>query len=214
MTSIENYISDVSCLLSKAPTDSIQRVADLVLDAYMYGRGVYVMGNGGSAATASHLACDLQKSVGLCGDRKFKVMALTDSTPLLTAWANDFDYSDVFASQLATWIQPGDVVIGISGSGNSANVVKAIETAGKLGAVTVAITGFDGGRLSPKAMHSIIMPSEDMQHIEDSHMVVAHLIFRYVLDAIAEKDGAAKAIPASVMVINEATCASAPIVKD
>lgn len=193
MLLVDDYISDVSRLLARAPMDSIRLVADLLLDAYKDGRGVYIMGNGGSAATASHLACDLQKSIGLCEDRKFKVMALTDSTPLLTAWANDFSYSDVFARQLSTWLEPGDLVIGISGSGNSANVIKAVEVASEIGAVTVALTGFDGGQLSLAATHSIIMPSEDMQHIEDAHMVIAHLIFRYVLEAIVGKDEAAKA---------------------
>jgi D-sedoheptulose 7-phosphate isomerase len=182
---IENYINAVTELLNRVSREHIHGVADLVLDAYRAGKQVFIMGNGGSAATASHLACDLQKGVGCYRDQKFKVMAVTDSIPLMTAWANDFDYSDVFAEQLSTWVQPGDLVIAFSGSGSSPNVVKGVELANKKGVVTVGISGFKGGRLASVAQHNIIVPSDDMQHIEDVHLILAHLIFRYVLEEIA-----------------------------
>jgi D-sedoheptulose 7-phosphate isomerase len=100
--------------------------------------------------------------------------------PILTAWANDFSYSDVFAQPLSTWVQPDDLVIVISGSGRSANVIRAIEVAQHKGAITAALVGFDGGELGKLAMHKVVIPSEDMQHIEDAHMVVSHLIMRYI----------------------------------
>lgn len=177
---VNSYINGVISLLSRTPEGPIQQLAELVLDAYKNEKSVYIMGNGGSAATASHLACDLQKGIKLLGGKGFKVMALTDSMPILTAWANDFSYSDVFAQPLTTWVQPGDLVIVISGSGRSANVIRAIEVAQHKGAITAALVGFDGGELGKLAMHKVVIPSEDMQHIEDAHMVVSHLIMRYI----------------------------------
>ena len=178
MGRVQNYLNNVSGLLDNAPTEDIQKAVDLVRDAYLTGKQVFVLGNGGSAATASHLTCDLQKSIGLCADKKFKVMGLTDSIPLITAWANDFDYSDVFAQQLDTWVQPGDLVIAFSGSGNSPNVIKAVELANDRKAVTIGLSGFQGGKLAQVAQYNINVPSDNMQHIEDLHMVYAHLIFR------------------------------------
>ncbi|MHB0912359.1 MAG: D-sedoheptulose-7-phosphate isomerase [Armatimonadota bacterium] len=184
MDRVQKYLEDVGGLLASAPMEDIRRVGGLLMDAYENGKQVFVLGNGGSAATASHLACDLQKTIGLCGDRKFKVMSLTDNVSIMTAWANDFDYSDIFAQQLATWVDPGDLVIGISGSGNSPNVLKAVELARKKGAVTVGMAGFTGGKLAGMVDHSIVIQSENMQHIEDVHMVLCHLLFRNMLEEL------------------------------
>jgi D-sedoheptulose 7-phosphate isomerase len=185
MDFIGSYLNTVAGLLGEVPKDDIRAVADLVVDAYRSGRQVFLMGNGGSASLASHLACDLQKGVGGMGPQKFRVMAVTDSIPIMTAWANDSDYANIFAEQIATWVQPGDLVIAISGSGNSPNVIKGIETANGKGAVTVGLSGFKGGRLAQVAQHNIVVGSDDMQHIEDVHVVLSHLIFRYVLEEIS-----------------------------
>lgn len=185
MDRVSDYLNAVAKLLDEVPREETRKVAELVVEAYRSGKQVFIMGNGGSAATASHLACDLQKGVSCTGGTKFKVMAVTDNVPLMTAWANDFDYSDIFAEQLSAWVQPGDLVIGISGSGNSPNVIKGIELADQKGAVTVGLSGFKGGRLTQAARHNVVVPSDDMQHIEDVHLVVSHLIFRYVLEEIA-----------------------------
>ena len=185
MDRIKDYLNAVAALLTEIPSEEIRKVADLVLDAYKTGKQVILMGNGGSAATASHFACDLQKGVSCKGDKKFKVMAVTDNTPLITALANDFDYSDIFAEQISIWAQPGDLVIAISGSGNSANIIKGIETANRKNAVTIGLSGFKGGRLAQIVQHSIVVPSDDMQHIEDVHLVLGHIIYRYVLEEIA-----------------------------
>ncbi len=158
---------------------------DLVRDAYVSNKQVFIMGNGGSASTASHLACDLQKGIGGLGKKKFKVMALTDNIPIMTAWANDTDYSNIFAEQLATWVKPGDLVIGISGSGNSPNVINAIELANRERAVTIGLSGFQGGKLAQVTQHSVVVNSDNMQHIEDVHMVLAHLVFRCLLEEVS-----------------------------
>lgn len=182
MDKVKEYLTGTADLLVHAPVEDIRIVADLMLEAYRSDRQVFVMGNGGSAATASHLACDLSKTIGHLGEKKFKVMALTDNIPMMTAWANDVDYANIFSSQLDTWIEPGDLVIAISGSGNSPNVISAIGLANEKGAVTVGMSGFDGGWLARIAQHNVIVSSENMQQIEDAHMVFSHLIFRYLLE--------------------------------
>lgn len=185
MDRVRNYLSCVAGLLQDAPAEDIRKAADMVLDAYRKGKQVFIMGNGGSAATASHLACDLQKGIGcLSTEKKFRVMALTDNVPIMTAWANDTDYSNIFAEQLATWVMPGDLVIGISGSGNSPNIIRGIETAKSKGAITIGMSGFQGGKLAEVADHNIVIKSDNMQHIEDVHVVIAHLIFRYLLEEL------------------------------
>ncbi|MDH7482315.1 MAG: SIS domain-containing protein [Armatimonadota bacterium] len=185
MDRVKNYLNDVAQLLIEAPTEDIRKIASLVMDAYLSGKQVFIMGNGGSAATASHLACDLQKGIGcLNPDKKFRVMALTDNVPIMTAWANDTDYSNIFAEQLATWVEPGDLVIGISGSGNSPNIIKGIEVAKEKGAITAGLSGFKGGKLAQVADHNVVVLSDNMQHIEDVHMVISHLIFRYLLEEL------------------------------
>lgn len=185
MDRVKSYLHTLSDLISELPEEDIRSTIHLLLDAFESGKQVFIIGNGGSASTASHFACDLQKGIGSATGRAFKVMALTDNVPLMTAWANDSDYSDVFVRQLSTWVCPGDVVLGISGSGNSENIVKAIEFANGRGAITVGWSGFRGGRLAETAMHSVIVHSDDMQQIEDVHMVLAHLTFRYLMEEMA-----------------------------
>ncbi|HEY3298546.1 MAG TPA: SIS domain-containing protein [Armatimonadota bacterium] len=179
---VRDYLAQTAEVLVNAPVEDLRKAAELMVDAYRSGKQVFIMGNGGSAATASHLACDMQKTIGHLNAKKFRVMALTDNIPIMTAWANDVDYANVFVSQLDTWVEPGDLVIGISGSGNSPNVIAAMGLANEKGAVTVGMSGFDGGWLARIAQHNVIVPSENMQQIEDAHMVFAHLIFRYLLE--------------------------------
>lgn len=186
MDRIMDYLGGVSTLIDNAPRDVLETVGDLLVDAYRRGQHVFVMGNGGSAATATHFACDLQKTISLQKEIPFKVMSLTDNVAIMTAWANDFDYDEMFDRQLSVWVKPGDVVVAISGSGNSPNVVRAAEKAKENGAVTVAMTGFRGGKLGEIANHNLLVKSEDMQYIEDMHMMFCHLLFRYILGKIIE----------------------------
>lgn len=164
-------------IVANLPADQIDEIVQILKNAYEDGKQVMLCGNGGSGALASHLACDLQKGIGCLTNQKFRVISFSDGIPLITAWANDTDYTNVFAQQVSTWAQPGDVLIAISGSGNSPNVLRAVEVANAAGVTTVGLTGFGGGKLSQIATKSIVVPSDNMQHVEDVHVVLSHLVY-------------------------------------
>jgi D-sedoheptulose 7-phosphate isomerase len=169
------YLDELRAALDLLDLPTIARVIAVLLRAYRAGATVFILGNGGSAATASHFACDLGKGVRAAGGGRFRVIALTDNVPLLTAWANDTSYERVFAEQLENLVRQGDVVVGISGSGNSPNVLRAMELARERGAVTVGFTGF-GGRLRPLCDACILVPVGRIEQIEDVHLALQHLI--------------------------------------
>ena len=168
------------------PTEQISEFVQILKHAWKNEQQVLICGNGGSGSLASHLACDLQKGLGCLTDRKFKAMAITDSLPLLTAWANDTDYSNIFAEQVSTWAKPGDVLVAISGSGNSPNIIRALEAAKLAGVKTVGVTGMGGGKLAGLADIAIIVPSNNMQQIEDVHLVITHLVYTCLHREIGE----------------------------
>jgi D-sedoheptulose 7-phosphate isomerase len=172
--------------LKRLPYEKINLAVEVLLVAYRERRGVFLFGNGGSAALASHLACDLGKGTVVDGAPRFRVLSLTDNVPLMTSWANDARYEDIFAEQLRNFIQPKDVAFAISGSGNSPNVLNGLRAAQGAGAFTIALTGFQGGKTAPLADLSIIVTSDDMQYIEDLHLSIAHCIFRAVRQEILE----------------------------
>lgn len=185
---ISDYLSDVARIISGLPADMLDDLVQTIKWAYENGKQVMICGNGGSASTASHLACDLQKGIGSLGYKRFRVLSLNDAVPTITAWANDTDYSNVFAEQVATWANPGDVLIAISGSGNSPNVLRAVEAAKARRVITIGLTGFRGGRLAEIVDKPIIVPSNNMQQIEDVHVVLSHLIFTCLYQEIAEDE--------------------------
>lgn len=174
---IRQYLDLVSQTLAELPEDKIQDVIDTLIAAHANGRQVFFLGNGGSAANASHIAEDLQKGIKEATGKRFKVLSLTDNTALICAWANDSGYDCIFAEQLDSFLDPGDVVVAISGSGNSPNVIKAVEKANEMGAITIGWSGFSGGKLAQVAQKSIVVNSDNMQRIEDVHLVLGHLIF-------------------------------------
>jgi len=179
MGSIRRYFDQVSVLLSTVDEANVIEIADLFWSCYQRDSRLVVCGNGGSAATASHFATDLQKGLGGSGiaDKSWEVLSLAESMPLVTAWSNDTDYENVFAAQAKCWVRPGDVLLAISGSGNSPNIIRAVEAAREIGAITVGWSGFGGGKLSRIAEHNIVLESSNMQLVEDIHMVLAHGIF-------------------------------------
>lgn len=173
---IKKYISEVSATLQRLPVDNIAQVVELLEEARLKAKRVFIFGNGGSAATASHFAADLSKGAISEGKARIKAFALTDNVPLLTAWANDIAYESIFAEQLENFIEPGDVAIGISGSGNSPNVLNGIKVAKANGATTIGFIGFNGGRLKELVDIHIIVPSHNMEQVEDIHLLLEHVI--------------------------------------
>lgn len=180
---MKGYIDGVmACLkeMKEKGMDGLLALSDILLDAKKGGKHVFIMGNGGSASTASHFASDLMKGTLAGDDRvRFKAFSLSDNIPLMSAWANDSSYDDIFVEQLKNLLSEGDVVVGISGSGNSPNILKALEYANGRGAVTVGLTGRHlgkVGKIKRIAKSCLVVPVEMMQQIEDVHLLIEHMI--------------------------------------
>lgn len=176
MQAVTEYLEEVRVMLSQMPLEEIRQVINLLLEIHQARSKVFIMGNGGSAATASHFACDLAKGTIISGLPRFRVIALTDNTPLITAWGNDTAYEDIFAEQLLALLESGDVVIAISASGNSENVLKAVRMAKREGAITIGFTGRGGGKLQSLVDVCVAVPSDCMEQVEDAHLILEHLI--------------------------------------
>jgi D-sedoheptulose 7-phosphate isomerase len=149
-------------------------------DTYHDGHHFFIMGNGGSAATASHFALDLAKNTIVPGTPRLKAISLTDHVPLITAWSNDTAYEYVFQEQLAMMIEPGDVAVGISASGNSPNVIHGLQFAKQLGGQTIGILGADGGKVKSLVDAYVLAPGQNIEQVEDAHMILAHIITRHM----------------------------------
>jgi D-sedoheptulose 7-phosphate isomerase len=194
MHTFKGYLTELGEVLKRLPLPEAERICDVLYRAYERDRTIFLFGNGGSAALASHIVCDLGKgthvphpqAAAMKPIKRLKVHSLTDNVPMMTAWANDQAYEDVFAEQLRNFVQPGDVAFGISGSGNSRNVLKALELAREKGAVTVGLTGFEGGKMKALLDHGIVVPSNCMQHIEDVHTILAHMIFLNLKERVGQ----------------------------
>src|SRR5207248_145891 len=155
----------------------VETMVEALLEAWRSGRRVLLMGNGGSSSSVSHIVNDMQKNLHLESGKPLKTMCLSDCTPLMMAWANDTQWDNIFAPQIECWVEPGDVVIGVSGSGNSMNVINGIEAANRAGAVTFGLAGFQGGKLKTATPHCLVVKSDNMQRIEDVHMILLHILF-------------------------------------
>ena len=164
----------------------LEAVLRLLEEAYRHGHRIFVMGNGGSAATSSHFALDLAKNTIIAGAPRLKSISLTDHVPLITAWSNDTAYEYVFAEQLASMIEPGDVAIGISTSGNSPNVINALQLAKQLGGMTIGLLGAEGGKIKDMVDVYVLAPGRNIEQEEDAHMILAHIITRH-MRAVAQK---------------------------
>lgn len=171
---LERYWQEMAELTSSMPMGGLSRVASALFDCRRRGGTVYLVGNGGSAATASHIACDLAKGTRVAGSPHFRVVPLTDNVPLITAWANDADYARVFAEQIASLISPRDILMAISVSGNSPNILAAVEVAQRSGALTIGLTSRKGGRLRRLVDLAVCVPSDNIEQVEDAHLVIGH----------------------------------------
>jgi D-sedoheptulose 7-phosphate isomerase len=182
MEHIQNYLSTLQITMDQLPVQSVADVIAMLQYARERGNQVFVMGNGGSASTASHLACDLAKNTRQEGLPHFRVIGLTDNMPMFSAYANDEGYEHVFSQQLAGLIRSGDIVIGISTSGNSKNVVNAVLEARKHAVTVIGLTGFNGGRLGELADINVHVKSSIIEHVEDIHLMLGHMIVRCIKD--------------------------------
>ena len=180
---ITDYLAATRATLDGLSVQEIQAFIEALEQAYRDGRQVLIIGNGGSAASATHLAVDLSKSVlgrpVNRGAKRFRALSLATDVSVLTAWANDFSFNDVFAEQIEALGQPGDLLVVITGSGNSANVVAGVETARRLGLRTIGLLGFDGGRVKELLDTHVLVQSTDYGHVEDMHLVLVHLVTAY-----------------------------------
>lgn len=172
------YFERVKAVLDSIRKEDLNLLMNLLVEARDRGSLVFVMGNGGSASTASHYVCDFNKGISYGKDKMFKFICLNDNLPTMMAYANDISYDEIFVGPLRNFLSEGDVVIGISGSGNSANVVKAIQYTNEHGGISVGITGFDGGKVKQLSQYNVHVPIDDMQVAEDLHMVLDHCMMK------------------------------------
>ena len=182
MTFPEQYQAQLIETIQSLDTAAIHRAIDLLARARDEGRRIFTCGNGGSASAASHFATDMVKGASYGREKRFRIMALTDSLPTLTAYSNDVSYECVFVEQLKNFAEPGDVLIAISGSGNSPNVLRAVEYAKSIGCATIALSGRDGGKLGPLADINLHVKHPHMGRIEDAHLVMLHMIGYYFME--------------------------------
>jgi len=185
MTFPELYKADLIRAIESIDLHKVNQAIEWFQESRDTGGNIFVCGNGGSAATASHFACDIVKGCSFNRSNRFRIMALTDQLSTITAYANDVSYDVVFVEQLKNFAQSGDLVMAISGSGNSPNVVRALEYANSIGCRTIALTGRDGGKLGSLAKLNIQVPVAHMGRIEDAHMNVCHMICYYFMDCEA-----------------------------
>jgi D-sedoheptulose 7-phosphate isomerase len=190
---LKNYMSGLKQALDSVPAEKFEELIQQLESAHHDGRQIFMMGNGGSGATASHIACDFNKGVSLGLEKRLRVISLNDNVAIMTAYANDVSYEDVFVEQLKNFLRPGDIVIGISGSGNSPNVLKAIEYANTAGAHTIGLTGYSGGKLAKLVRTSLNVPVHDMQKAEDVHMILFHIAMQVLYTRLRRPEAMAGA---------------------
>jgi len=177
---VVEYLDQLKDLIDAFPAARFEEIGKALLSAYHNEKHVFIMGNGGSGSTASHFVCDINKGSCLELKKKFKVICLNDNVPTILAYANDLSYDKIFIEPLKNFLQTGDLVIGISGSGNSENVLQAISYAKENGAITIGLSGFDGGKLAKIVDIPFIAKINDMQKVEDVHMIVVHMLMQYL----------------------------------
>jgi len=187
---IEDYFSKLTEVLGKIDIELISEAMEAILAAYEREATIYIFGNGGSAATASHFVCDFNKGICVNLDKKFNMICLNDSVSMITAIANDLSYEDIFCSQLDNKLNRDDLLIAISGSGNSKNIIKAVNYAKTVDCKVIGLTGYDGGELKKLADYHMDVGVDDMQITEDIHMVFDHMMYRVFTDYLNDRKAA------------------------
>ena len=180
---VEKYLSELASLLANLPRKPLADIAAAIKKTRMAKKHIYIFGNGGSAATASHMACDFGKNTRMPSQPNMRVLTFNDNMPTLSAFANDEGYEVVFSEPLKSMADPGDLVIAISGSGNSPNVLNGVKAAHEMGLTTIGLTGFAGGKLKDLVDLCLIVPSNRIEQVEDLHMVIDHLLTIILMQA-------------------------------
>lgn len=176
---LKTYFAELSSIFTTVSLTEFDHLVEELRAAYERHAHIFICGNGGSASTASHFACDINKGVSYGKDKRFKIICLNDNIPTMLAYANDISYEEVFVEQLKNFMVKDDVVIGVSGSGGSKNVLKAVEYANNHGGRTYGICGYGGGALKQLAQKSLVIQSNDMQKVEDLHLIVLHCAMQH-----------------------------------
>jgi D-sedoheptulose 7-phosphate isomerase len=197
MDAVETYLSQMEVVVRAISRTDVRAVVNVLFDAWERRATTYIVGNGGSAATASHMMNDLNKFTAVEGRPRFRAVALTDNVPLITAVGNDLDYAAIFAEPLTNLLVPGDVLVAISGSGNSPNITAAVEAAKDAGALTIGLCGSPGGKLALAADLRVCIPSDRIGQQEDGHLILNHAIACALRDRILATGPAAVARVAS-----------------
>lgn len=185
--SVDEYLNKVTETINSLSREEVAKFVELLLKTNETGGKIFIFGNGGSAATASHLSGDFVKGLSLGQEKRFKAICLSDNSAALMAIANDICYEDIFVEQLKNFLDQGDLAVGISGSGNSENVLRAIEYAKSKGAITVGLCGFKGGKLKEVSDYVVHADVEDMEVTEDVHMAIGHCVKNVLMRIIVEK---------------------------
>jgi D-sedoheptulose 7-phosphate isomerase len=175
---VSKYLTDYASLIKDLNTNAFQLGIDMIREAFDSGKKILTCGNGGSAATASHYITDWNKMVNLATGKKFRGISLCDNMGLITAYGNDLSYTDVFSGQVDSLMDEGDLLIAVSGSGNSPNIMKAVEAARRSRGRVLGVVGYDGGKLMPKCDHCVWVQSFDMQLCEDVHLMFGHMVMK------------------------------------
>ena len=176
----KTYLANLKGIMDAFDLARFEALVDGLIQAYQQQKTIFVMGNGGSGSIASHFACDINKGCCMDLEKRFKMICLNDNLPTMLAYANDVSYHVVFEEQLKNFFRTGDLVIGISGSGNSENVLRAIRYARDHGGRTIGMSGYSGGKLADLVDISLLVPAEDMQKVEDMFMIAIHMIMQIV----------------------------------
>lgn len=182
MAFASDYKQELVAALDTVDLDRVEDLIEVFRKARAEDRQIFVFGNGGSAATANHFACDIVKGASYGRDKRFRIMALSEQVATMTAYSNDVGYESVFVEPLKNFARPGDIAMAISGSGNSENVIRAIEYANSIGCYTVGLSGMSGGRLRPSVDLSVHVPANHMGRIEDAHFFVCHMVCYHFMD--------------------------------
>lgn len=176
---LKNYLSKLTGIINMIDAKEFESLVCELTSAYGRQSNIFICGNGGSATTASHFACDINKGVSFGKEKRFRVICLNDSVPTITAYSNDVSYDSIFVEQLKNFMNAGDLLIGISGSGNSENILRAVRYVNESGGNTFGICGYGGGRLKDTAQKYLVINSNDMQKVEDAHLIILHCVMQW-----------------------------------